>query len=129
MRMFRPDLRSRKPIYAQIVDNYREAILSGVLKPDERLPSVRELSGMLTVNPNTIQKAYRELERQSYIYTSPGLGAFVEKPEARKPDEALKAEAVELLRRGITELRYAGMGVDEIKALLAELTEKGCIDD
>jgi GntR family transcriptional regulator len=129
MRMFRPDLRSRKPIYAQIVDNFREAILSGVMKPDDRLPSVRELSGMLTVNPNTVQKAYHELERQSYIYTSPGIGAFVEKPEARKPDDALKAEAVELLRRGVTDLRYTGMSVDEIRALTAELIEKECIDD
>ena len=89
--MFQPDLRSRKSIYAQIVDKLREEILSGVLKPDEKLPSVRDLSRMLTVNPNTIQKAYRELERQHYIYTASGLGTFVEKKEARKPDEAFRA--------------------------------------
>jgi GntR family transcriptional regulator len=91
------------------------------MKPDEKLPSVRDLSKLLTVNPNTIQKAYRELERQGYVYSSQGLGTFVEKPEARKPDEAFKAEAVELLRRGITDLRYMGMGTEEIKAVVAEL--------
>lgn len=123
--MFQPDLRSRKPIYAQIVDALREEILSGVLKPDEKLPSVRDLSQTLTVNPNTVQKAYRELERRRYIYTAQGLGAFVEKPEARKPDDALKAEALELLRRGVTELRYMGLNADEIKTLVAELTEGG----
>jgi GntR family transcriptional regulator len=123
--MFQPDLRSQKPIYAQIVDALREEILSGVLKPDEKLPSVRDLSRTLTVNPNTVQKAYRELERRRYIYTSPGLGAFVEKPDARPPDDALKAEALELLRRGVTELRYMGLNADEINALVAELTEGG----
>jgi GntR family transcriptional regulator len=123
--MFQPDLRSRKSIYAQIVDNLREEILSGVLKPDEKLPSVRDLSRMLTVNPNTIQKAYRELERQHYVYTASGLGTFVEKKEARKPDDALRAEALEHLRRGVTELRYLGLGADEIRAAVADLIEGG----
>ncbi|MDR1135728.1 MAG: GntR family transcriptional regulator [Clostridiales Family XIII bacterium] len=123
--MFQPDLRSRKSIYEQIVDNLREEILSGVMKPDEKLLSVRELSRMLTVNPNTIQKAYRELERQAYVYTSPGLGTFVEKPEARKPDASLRAEAMELLRRGVTDLRYLGMSTDEIKVVIYELIERG----
>jgi GntR family transcriptional regulator len=128
--MIRPDLRSRKSIYEQIVDNLRVEILSGVMKPDEKLPSVRDLSKLLTVNPNTIQKAYRELERQGYVYSSQGLGTFVEKPEARKPDGAFRAEALELLRRGVTDLRYLGMSVDEIKAIVAEaiaaeLTEGG----
>ncbi|MDR2816196.1 MAG: GntR family transcriptional regulator [Proteiniphilum sp.] len=123
--MFQPDLRSRKSIYAQIVDKLREEILSGVLKPDEKLPSVRELSRMLTVNPNTIQKAYRDLERRHYVYTASGLGTFVEKPEARTPDETLRAEALELLRRGVTELRYLGMSGDEIKAAVADLIEGG----
>ena len=68
--MFQLDLKSRKSIYEQVVDNLKEMIISGVLKSGEKLPSVRELSRMLTVNPNTVQKAYRELERQGYVYTS-----------------------------------------------------------
>ncbi|MDR0424830.1 MAG: GntR family transcriptional regulator [Clostridiales Family XIII bacterium] len=122
--MFQPDLRSRKSIYEQIVDNFREAILSGLMKPDEKLPSVRDLSKTLTVNPNTIQKAYRELERQGYVYTSPGLGTFVEKAEARKPDGTRKTELIETMSSCIAELQYLGLNADEIKHIAAELIER-----
>jgi GntR family transcriptional regulator len=107
------------------MDSLRDEILSGVLKPDEKLPSVRDLSRALTVNPNTIQKAYRELERQKYVYTSAGLGTFVEKPEARTVDESLRREGMELLRAGIAKLRHAGLGFQAIKDILAELIEGG----
>ncbi|MNN96903.1 HTH-type transcriptional repressor YtrA [compost metagenome] len=65
--MFELDLRSRRPIYEQLMDKIKDAILYGVLKQDEQLPSVRTLSTQLTVNPNTVQKAYRELEREGFI--------------------------------------------------------------
>ena len=70
--MFELDVRSRKAIYEQLVDKVKEMIVYGILKPDEQLPSVRALSTQLTVNPNTIQKAYRELEREGYIYSLQG---------------------------------------------------------
>lgn len=73
--MFELDVRSRKAIYEQLVDKVKEMIVYGILKPDEQLPSVRALSTQLTVNPNTIQKAYRELEREGYIYSLKGKGA------------------------------------------------------
>ncbi|MDR1572595.1 MAG: GntR family transcriptional regulator [Clostridiales Family XIII bacterium] len=123
--MFQLDLRNRKPIYEQVADRFRDLILSGVLAPDDRLPSVRELSKELTVNPNTVQKAYRELERQSYIYIVQGLGAFAEKPESRKPDAALRAEAERLVRRGVRELCRSGVPRDEIRAFLDGLPEQG----
>jgi len=78
--MFQLDLKSRKTIYEQIVDNLKELMIAEVLKPEDKLPSVRELSKTLTVNPNTIQKAYRELEYQGYVYTVTGLGTFVAAP-------------------------------------------------
>ncbi len=71
------DYRDARPIYIQIVDGLRSQILAGILAPGDRLPSVRELAGSLTINPNTIQRAYRELENGGYIATVPGKGCFV----------------------------------------------------
>ena len=71
------DLRDRKQLYEQIVDNVKTLILMGELSPDEKLPSVRSLAGELGINPNTIQKAYSELERQGVIITLPGRGSVV----------------------------------------------------
>ncbi|RSL30130.1 GntR family transcriptional regulator [Salibacterium salarium] len=75
--MFELDVRSRKPIYEQLIDNIKELIVTKVLKPDEKLPSVRNVSKDLTINPNTIQKAYRELEREGYLYSASRKGYFV----------------------------------------------------
>lgn len=73
--------RDSRPIYEQIKDNYKKLILSGGLAPDERLPSVRELAAQLAINPNTIQRAYRELENEGIIYTIPGKGSFAGKQQ------------------------------------------------
>ena len=71
------DYRDARPIYTQIADGFRDQILSGVLANGERLPSVRELAMELTINPNTIQRAYRELENDGWIESAPGKGSFV----------------------------------------------------
>ena len=71
------DYRDVRPIYTQIVDGFREQIISGILQEGDRLPSVRELASQLTINPNTIQRAYRELELQGWVATVPGKGCFV----------------------------------------------------
>ena len=71
------DYRDARPIYSQIVDGFRDQILAGVLPQGEKLPSVRELAAQLTINPNTIQRAYRELEAAGWIATVPGKGCFV----------------------------------------------------
>ena len=71
------DLRDRKQLYEQLVDNIKNLILIGELSPDEKLPSVRSLARELGINPNTIQKAYTELERQGIILTLPGRGSVV----------------------------------------------------
>ena len=75
--MVQLNYRDARPIYTQIVDGYREQILGGVLKGGEKLPSVRELAMELTINPNTIQRAYRELEMEGWIASVPGKGSFV----------------------------------------------------
>lgn len=75
--LIRINYRDPRPIYEQVKDGFRQLILSGVLRPDERMPSVRELAGSLAINPNTIQRAYRELEQEGYICTVPGKGSFV----------------------------------------------------
>ena len=71
------DYRDSRPIYTQIIDGFREQIATGVLQPGEKLPSVRELAAALTINPNTIQRSYRQLEVEGWIATVPGKGCFV----------------------------------------------------
>lgn len=71
------DYRDARPIYEQVVERFKILILKGVLKPDEKMPSVRSLAMELAINPNTIQRAYMELERQGYIYAVKGRGNFV----------------------------------------------------
>ena len=77
MQLIHLDYRDARPIYSQIVDGFRRQITAGVLQHGERMPSVRELAAQLAINPNTIQRAYRELEMQGYIATVPGKGCFV----------------------------------------------------
>ena len=71
------DYKDTRPIYEQIVERYKTLILKGVIQADEQLPSVRNLAMELSINPNTIQKAYAELERQGFVYTVKGRGNFV----------------------------------------------------
>ena len=75
--MIHLDYRDARPIYSQITDGFRQQILAGVLQEGDKLPSVRELASQLTINPNTIQRAYRELEAEGWIATVPGKGCFV----------------------------------------------------
>ena len=71
------DYRDVRPIYAQIIDSFKEQITSGILKTGDKLPSVRELAADLAINPNTIQRSYRALEAEGWIVTVPGKGCFV----------------------------------------------------
>lgn len=124
--MFQLDLKSRASIYEQIVDNIKELILAGVLSPEEKLPSVRELSKILTVNPNTIQKAYRELEYQNFVYTVAGLGTFVSEATTEEVDSKRVSEVTEELRRAIRELVFLGLSTEQIQELLnGLLMERG----
>ena len=75
--MIQLDLKDPKPLYEQIKYKIKDLIISGVLKPDEKIPSVRELAQTLTINPNTIQKAYKDLESEGIIYSVKGKGNFI----------------------------------------------------
>ena len=88
--MFDIDLRSRDPIYQQLVDKFKQLIMNQILEPDEKLPSVRQLAEELTVNPNTIQKAYRQLEQENFIYSVKGRGSFVQVLESHVANEKLE---------------------------------------
>lgn len=124
--MFQLDLKSRKSIYEQVVDNLKELIITGVISPEDKLPSVRDLSKSLTVNPNTIQKAYRSLEFQGYIYTVTGLGTFALRPDNKKIDEAMVAAIKEKIRAEIKELLYLGVSFSDAKKMLDDLmSERG----
>ncbi|MFA7660234.1 MAG: GntR family transcriptional regulator [Anaerovoracaceae bacterium] len=122
--MFQLDLKSRASIYEQIVDNIKELIIADVLSAEEKLPSVRELSKTLTVNPNTIQKAYRELEYQGFIYTVSGLGTFVSAAADKEVDAKRVGEVTEELRRSIRELRFLGLPQEQVSMLLKDLLEE-----
>ena len=122
--MFQLDLKSRKSIYEQVVDNIKELVIAGVLNSEDKLPSVRELSKALTVNPNTVQKAYRELEYQGFIYTVSGLGTFVTSPIHSVMDGKKAHELQDNIRRDIKELLYMGMTRAQINELLQELFEE-----
>lgn len=123
--MFQLDLKSRKSIYEQVIDHLKEDIMTNVLAPGSKLPSVRELSKAITVNPNTIQKAYRELERQGYIYTTVGVGTFVADRSQIKAD----AQAVVAARQGLAEafkqLLYLGLSYEEARHDAMRIIEEG----
>ena len=104
---------SRKPIYEQIVEGIEYEIVTGILKAKDQLPSIRELSAMHAVNPNTIQKAFMELERAGIIITGQGRGCFVSDNAVEKIRERLrpKIAEVETLAR---ELARAGLAKEDL---------------
>ena len=107
-----------KPIYEQVKDGLRQLMLSGVLTENAKLPSVRELAVKLTINPNTIQRAYRELEAEGYIVSVPGKGSFVATGDATLV--ARKAELREKFLAAAQELRAIGVDDAELMAMLKE---------
>ena len=113
------DYRDARPIYGQIKDSLRRLIVAGALGPDEKLPSIRALAMDLSINPNTIRRAYTELEREGFIYSVPGKGSFA--AVTGREDPARRAELMEKLREIIAELRYLNVPDQEIRALI----EKG----
>lgn len=92
-----------RPIYEQVRDALRQLILSGAIGPGEKLPSVRELAASLAINPNTIQRSYRELEHLGLIYTQPGKGAFAARDNTAA--QRRKEELLEQLEGVVRELK------------------------
>ena len=121
--MFKLDHKTGKSIYEQITDGFKEMIVRGELMPGNRLPSVRELSAQLTVNPNTIQKSYAALESQGWIYTVSGKGCYVGE-EIVRPDEAQLQRIYAELRKKLDELLYLGVSEDEVKRNVIRMIEE-----
>ena len=106
------------PIYLQVMTAIKRDIVTGELAPGEKLPSVRALATQLSINPNTIQRAYNELESEGYIYSIPGKGSFAAGDVGT--DENRKKELKEKVRELLAELRYLGVSEEELLALLRE---------
>ena len=116
--MIHLDYRDSRPIYSQICDGFRDQILAGILQQGERLPSVRELATQLTINPNTIQRAYRELEMQGWVASVPGKGSFV----AGIPGSA-EAEQLQLLKeldKLCAQLHALGISREQLSSRILE---------
>lgn len=121
--MVEVDFRSRMPIYEQLVENYKELIIKGILSEDEKLPSVRALSKELGINPNTIQKAYRELEKQEYIYSIKGKGSYVMVRQERKNNQE-KNMIKDELKKVMEQAVYSGITIEEIKHIVDEVVKE-----
>ena len=116
------DYQNRKPIYEQIVERFQMLIVRGVLKPDSQMPSVRSLATELSINPNTIQKAYTILEQQGYIYPVKGRGNFVS--DGRNLVEQKKENFFQKLRIVIREGIELGVTKEECVGRTAALYEE-----
>ena len=113
--------RDSRPIYEQIKDGLRKLIVTGALRTGEKLPSVRALATQLSINPNTIQRAYNELEGEGYICSVPGKGSVAAGNTGA--DEARRKELTEKLRELAAELKYLGVTGEELAALVSEAPE------
>ncbi|MCJ7837276.1 GntR family transcriptional regulator [Cuneatibacter sp. NSJ-177] len=117
--MFQIDVMSRKPVYEQLVNQVERFILIGVIHQDEQIPSVRSLSVELAVNPNTIQKAYSELDRRGITYSVPGKGSFVAPGAVQRIGERRRSKLKEFIAL-VSELALAGIKKEEIIACVEE---------
>ena len=122
--MLQLDLKSRKSIYEQVMEQLKEQIMTGQMATGEKLPSVRELSKSITVNPNTVQKAYRELERQGYVYTTSGVGTFVADRSEIHADLPALQKAQENLDDAFRQLLFLGIGYEKAKNLTMQIIER-----
>lgn len=108
------DPRSNTPIWEQIVQNIKELVLKNMLAPSDKLPSVRELASLLVINPNTVSKAYQELERQGIIETLRGKGTFVSQSITPTLDERKIAMVEKQFHQLLLEASYLGVTKDKI---------------
>ena len=116
---FRIEKRTGLPTYLQIVQQAKQALRLGVLQPGDRLPTAKEVVAATAVNPNTVLKAYRELEREGLVEPRPGLGTFVRRSLARDDTGPLRAELEDWMARA----HAAGLDVDDVDALIAAVRD------
>lgn len=128
--MFQIDVMSREPVYEQLINQVENFILTGILKSGDKIPSVRSLAVELSVNPNTIQKAYSELDRRGIIYSVPGRGCFINE-EATNILNEHKRQKLSELEDFIYELALADITKDELLKCIDNAFKKkeGMIND
>ncbi len=123
--MFQIDALSRQPVYEQLVEQIERFVLTGVLHAGDQLPSVRSLSIQLSINPNTIQKAYAELDTKGIIYSIPGIGCFIAE-NAKEVLSVLGRQKLTDLKALVKELALAGVSLEELKgAVTTAYYERG----
>ena len=123
--VFTVDPRSGVPIYLQLIEQVKRSVAVGALAPGEQLPTVKQLALDLTINPNTVARAYRELEREAVIETSPGRGSFIRANGAQ--DVAMKTRddvAGDALNEAVREAKSLGLSRSTIHALLEQTLER-----
>ncbi|MDP4133891.1 MAG: GntR family transcriptional regulator [Bacillota bacterium] len=126
--MIQLDFKDKRPISEQIQDVIKNLIIKGAFKENEKIPSVRELAGSLAINPNTIQKAYKELENEGYIYSQKAKGNFVAPAGSELKDRkesVLKEQLSEIVR----ELYYIGAEKESLKKEIDEIYRGGTNHD
>lgn len=116
------DYKDNRPLYEQIVERFQVLIERGVLKPEDQMPSVRSLAMEFSINPNTIQKAYAELERRGYIYTVKGRGNFVSYDEELKAKR--RSQQLEVFRQKAMQAMESGVTKDELLQIVEEVFKK-----
>ena len=122
--MFPIDPRDARPIYEQIIDSIKEQVIKGSLKPGDQLPSVRQLAAMLTVNANTVMKAYSELEREEVIETIRGKGAFIAMLPSNAVTERQLLELRRTLKTSCITMHYMGMSKQEVIEEISKIYEE-----
>src|SRR4051794_13159968 len=109
--------RSNVPPYVQLVEQVRQALLNGTLRPGDRLPTVKEVVGTLAINPNTVLKAYRDLEREGLVEGRQGVGTFVlRRPDGPKPSD--QASLTRSLTAWIVKAQRAGLADSDIESMV-----------
>ncbi len=121
--MIQLDFRERKPLYEQIKEKMKVLIIGGALKANEKIPSVRELAQMLTINPNTIQKAYRDLETEGFIYSVRAKGSFVA-PLENTPNLARKETLMADFEKVSKELKFINVSKDDLVECINEIYKR-----
>ena len=117
------DYRDKRPIYEQVVEKLERLIVGGALEPNSKMPSVRSLGLELSVNPNTIQRAYTQLEQEGYLYAVSGRGNFVA-PESEWRD-GKKAKMLEEWSRVTQRAKEAGVTMEDLQRKLQEIYGEG----
>ena len=112
------------PVYLQIINFIKRGAIAGTIRDGDELPSRRVLSALLGINPNTVQKAYRELERQGYVYTTSGVGTFVADRSEIHADLPALQKAQENLDDAFRQLLFLGIGYEKAKNLTMQIIER-----